>query len=508
MRNPIPGLNKGSSSSSYFFPEKPRIIARNTRIDINDPEESEMAAISKSLSVYDGYVSYPKVLWRAMVLRTENGKKILSVPRFVSKSSVLNNFPGTKINENSFTPFAKEDITNEIEPRSEMQRNALNYLFHGSNEFDWPSKIVDMPVGEGKTFVALKALSILKMRANIFIHKQTMIETPWIKDILKFTNIKREEIGIIQGYKSFEKIIAEKNKYKIFITLHRTFSSLTTENRAYENISRLYSECGIGINIIDEAHIELMSTFLISMYTMPKFSMYLTATLGRTEFNEEKIFTRTLPVKWSFMQSCPSETKRFVTFKRRNFKSNPSEKWNKIILSKKGIHIASYCDYLFENPEVYDTLLDIVKQSIREARKEYKGPSKEPVVAIILGKLSLVTAFIEDLGKEFGEENIGNFTGMIPIKERNKQLERSIIVSTEKSMDSAIDTRVDSIINCVPISSDVSLTQIIGRMRYDENHPNNPYSFYDVTDNCFSKSLSNSYTRANIIRKSIMLKEE
>lgn len=508
-RPPLPVVNvEAHSRASSFFVRKSRIYVHRTRIDIIDPSEAELAAFSKMLTVYDGYSTYPKILWRGMSLRHDGDSNILSIPRFMNFQVICKIVTGQSpsVNE-TFSNISSLPIKNTTEPRSELQRRALNFLFKDGNEFDYPVKILDLPVGEGKTYLALKAVSIMGMKANIFVHKQSMIENPWIKDILKFTDIKREEIGIIQGSESIEEIIKNKDKYKIFITMHRTFTvSMTGKNNGYESVNRLYNECGIGLNIIDEAHTEICSCFWIAMYSEPKYTLYLTATLGRTNYSEEKIFSKLMPVHYSFTSCNGYDRKKFITYRKRNFKSNPPANWMTLIEQQKGVHIPYYCNYLIENEEAYKLLKTNVLAAVEEARNNYfKMHNKYPVIVILLGKLELIKKMTSSLSEVY--ESIGQFNGLVPAKDKISELKKEIVLSTHKSMDSATDAKIDYIINCIPVSSDIMVNQILGRIRYNPSEPDNEYGVYDIVDTSFGKVANNASSRSSIIRKEIMLKE-
>ena len=57
---------------------------------------------------------------------------------------------------------------------------------------------LNLKPGTGKTVLAIKLITVLKVKTVIIVHKE-FLRDQWIDSIVKFTNIPRESIGIIQG---------------------------------------------------------------------------------------------------------------------------------------------------------------------------------------------------------------------------------------------------------------------------------------------------------------------
>jgi len=481
-----------------------KIILRNNRIDILDPTAIVLNRLSKLLTVYDDYAAYPCPLWRGMVNRTIDGHNAVSIPRFVSKQ-VVNELTEAL---HSAAPVYISDSINpkriavsvNASPRSEIQYSALDYMFpNGSKYFDQSIKILNLPVGEGKTYLAIMALARLGVKTNIFVHKLTMIETPWMKDILKFTDIKPEEICVIGDGHPVEKAIENADKYKIFITVHRTFTNIAAKPDGEKRIDEIYKALGIGLNIIDEAHLEMLSAFMIAMYTKVKFTLYLTATLGKTDRSEKKLFYKIIPVFASFANNNFVETKKFITYRPRPFKTDDiDKKWKTKFTIEKGVKLASYSDYVMNNKTAYESL----KLGILNAIDEIMTENPEAHIAIILGTLELISNLKEDIYDYYqGKYEVGNFTTMIRPKVRSEELKKPIVLSTEKGLNSAIDSSIDAMILCTSNTSDILLTQLIGRIRCKDE--NKIYPVYDIFEIGISKLKYNFDTRKNTIKRQI-----
>lgn len=57
---------------------------------------------------------------------------------------------------------------------------------------------LNLAAGTGKTVLAIKLIGLLKLKTIIIVHKE-FLRDQWIDSIVKFTDLPRESIGIIQG---------------------------------------------------------------------------------------------------------------------------------------------------------------------------------------------------------------------------------------------------------------------------------------------------------------------
>jgi superfamily II DNA or RNA helicase len=174
------------------------------------------------------------------------------------------------------------------------------------------------------------------------------------------------------------------------------------------------------------------------------------------------------------------------------------EDWKKKFAMDTGVRMSTYCSYIATEEDVFRTLY----RHIKEAVISIFDVNPDAKITILLGTLELVQKVYDEIATDFVENTVGNFTSMVPVKKRVEELEKQIIISTNKSMDSATDCAVDNLILCVPISSEIELTQMIGRIRHKENHPD-PYFVYDICDTTVQKLKNNFKFRNKVIKKSL-----
>jgi len=468
-----------------------KLIVEPFRLILQGANDRLLKFLRSKLAIYDNYCKWPKILWTA-ILERSNGDLLL--PRFIPKKFIYGDISIDRVKVDY-----KEDVIRinmDASPKNDLQKDALAYLFDDLNRFKENVRVLDLPTGSGKTFLALCAISRLGVKACIFVHKITMIETPWIKDILQFTDIKREEICVIQGTDSLKRAYKHKDQYKIFICVHKTFETIAMRNDGEETIRNMYQDLGIGLNIIDEAHRELLNVFYINMFSPCTRALYLTATLGRVDYKENEIFRYIVPTTDTFRSNVYIADNKIITYCPRPFSTTVDETWTKKFHNIVGIKLSTYCDYIMANDNVQSLLYDGIKTAIDEILKA----NPEGKITILLGTLELIQWVYDGLAIDYPDYEIGNFTSIIPAKKRVDELKKKIILSTEKSMDSATDSDVDNLILTVPVTNEIQLTQIIGRIRDKENHPA-PYFVYDVFDTSLPKMLKNFNTRKKIINE-------
>jgi len=154
----------------------------------------------------------------------------IMIPRFYPIDGVVDNIiPGDNI-----------DIQDHIVPRNERQKLAIDFLCNNKNG------ILKLEPGSGKTVIAISAISKVKEKTLIFIHKDSLRKN-WYDEFLKHTNIKEEDIFLLS---------TSPKKYKdgfqkpIIIS---TIQSFVSGIKKKDFINEL-NKYNFGIVIFDECH--------------------------------------------------------------------------------------------------------------------------------------------------------------------------------------------------------------------------------------------------------------
>lgn len=122
---------------------------------------------------------------------------------------------------------------------------------------------LNLPPGTGKTVLAIKLIATLKLKTVIIVHKEFLKEQ-WIDSITKFTNITRDQIGIIQG------TVTEVDK-PITIAMLQTLWKKTSLN------------INFNLLIVDEVHNIGAEAFINSLTTALPICKYTLGLSGTTE---------------------------------------------------------------------------------------------------------------------------------------------------------------------------------------------------------------------------------
>ena len=168
--------------------------------------------------------------------------------------------------------YNKISISDSIELR-EDQKDIVNNFF----DFYIPNKtfggIITAKTGSGKTVMAIKIISILKLPTLIVVPTIHLVEQ-WKDRISAFTSIKEKDIGIIQG----KKFDLTKS---ISIGVLKSLATIRYPKEVYNNF---------GLIVFDEGHLLGAETFSKVAYSFnDKFRLMLSATPRRKD-GADKVF--------------------------------------------------------------------------------------------------------------------------------------------------------------------------------------------------------------------------
>lgn len=132
------------------------------------------------------------------------------------------------------------EIDSHIIPRNDLQALAIKTLV------DSQCCVLKLETSRGKTALTIAAISEIKKKSIILVHKKSLIKN-WIIEFLKHTSIKEEDIGILSSNK-YEKILAKPIIMATPQVISRAYN--TNKHKFITSINK----SGIGILIVDEVH--------------------------------------------------------------------------------------------------------------------------------------------------------------------------------------------------------------------------------------------------------------
>lgn len=162
-------------------------------------------------------------------------ENIVAIPRYCSYSKELLEMGALN---DVRTEGADIDIKINVPPRDHFQEDAINSIV--GNEHG----IICAKTAFGKTYVAINAISRLKKRALILMHKRDLMYQ-WKDDILRYTNLKDEDVQIFTGSKF------ERGKAITITTVQNICAKIRNEK---EDIRQIVHDENFGITFYDECH--------------------------------------------------------------------------------------------------------------------------------------------------------------------------------------------------------------------------------------------------------------
>jgi len=180
-------------------------------------------------------------------------------------------------------------LKSHVRDRSEQQTKAIEYLTTCPDS----QRGLSSSTGFGKTFCAIKTISIIGRRAMICVGG---LVDQWKRAILEYTELNDEDIYIIQGAPSMTKLLLQIDKTlfpKIILCSLGTIRAYAIGDAAYENyppFSELFDRLRVGVKVLDEAHLNFYLTLMVDIQTNAAVNIALTATFDRGDYQVKQIF--------------------------------------------------------------------------------------------------------------------------------------------------------------------------------------------------------------------------
>lgn len=453
------------------------------RIEITNYELGDNTRLEKALSVWDK-VNF-KVSYNAYVYDEDN--KVLIIPGGVSLDYLMKCFPSAKINytnRNNVEKYRNVYFSLKYPTRETLQNKAINFM-----QKDLPQLMLSLATGKGKTYCAIHYSGKSKKLALTVVDQES-IALQWIDKLTYFTNIKNEEIFLISGKDSINKLLKMKNKelntYKWFIGIHRTFSNLIEEDP--DEYTKLMKHLKIGLRYYDEAHVEWKNIFNMDRLYDCK-SIYITATPNRGNPFENKVYQ--LMFSNQGVPRFVGSGDKYLNIIVYKYNSHPTDEEEYQLSNKYGFDTIAWSKYIMnDNLDLFTDILGEVLETVYKSNKHK--------TAILLKSIDLCNTVYDQMQSLLEEKGLTSGKYHSKIKNREKTLEKDVIFSTEKSFGKALDVKDLSVcINTVPCSSESTILQIMGRLR---EIPDKEVFFIDLFDEGFAKQKK-QYTKRLTIYK-------
>jgi rRNA pseudouridine-1189 N-methylase Emg1 (Nep1/Mra1 family) len=348
-------------------------------------------------------------------------------------------------------------------PKDEQQEEALRFMA-GVNEYEgnaYCSQLsVNLNTGKGKTYCSIATICFFKIKSIIITASNTLL-SQWKDEFLKYTNFQDSDIYRISGSDSINMILMGKSskaeEASIYLCSHGTLKSFG-DTYGWDNVYRLFEYLGIGLKFFDEAHTNFENMLKIDYFTNVYKTYYVTATPGRSNFKENKIYQlsiKNVPSIDLFDENNDPHTD-YIAIK---WNSKPSPMIISACKNKYGIDRNKYIDWVTKTDTFYDMMRIIMELVIKcKGRVLMYIGTNDGILRVYYWICKNYPEFIGD---------IGIFTSLLPKDQKLKEKNKKILLSTTKSagLGEHIQGLKMTIVLAEPFKSEIIARQTLGRTR-------------------------------------------
>lgn len=459
-----------------------------SHIEVPNYELGNCPTLERQLSYYDS--SAHTLIPKGYIYDSE--RRCLLIPRAIDlyyleqildRNAVMEHQPITKPK--------KIKVVLTTEPRDDEQRQSLAFLL-GVGDYSYTKNYsqlgLNLATGMGKTFSGVAATTLYGERTLIITHVDK-IKKQWTKSYLDFTDIKEDEIVDITGSDIIDHILGYEKMYrtesknkeldthirhaKVFTVNHRTLQIYGSSN-GWSNIGELFTKLKIGTKIYDECHLELNNIVYVDLYTDVKRTLYLTATMKRSDREENRLFEFMFRHMPRFGEKLVENKRKHINYIACIFNSHPLMSDVKNMRTYYGFNTMNYSNYFGNSENSIIMLIEMINKFL----------DKEGKILIMCGTIDACDKIKNELEKEFSNIEIGIYHSKVSANIKEEQLDKKIIVSTSKSCGTGVDIRgLRFLINCETYSSSVTADQVCGRLR--EYSPDDFSIYCEIIDRGF-----------------------
>lgn len=437
-----------------------KIVVRNTCIIINDYNMGDCDDLEKCFKIFDPITHK----FNFIGLYYNSDTKQLFLPAGLDLWKIKGYFGEKYYKRETNHPYTSiPEIKMKYFPRDERQQEALRFSC-GVNEYAenayLPQLSINLNTGVGKTYVSIATIAFYKIKSIIITGSNTLL-SQWKSEILKYTNIPEDRVMQINGSPMINLIMSGKSKASdasILLCTHGTLRSYA-DQYGWNKIYELFEYLGIGLVFFDEAHTNFENMLLIEFHTNVFKTYLVSATMGRSDWKEDKVFQ--LSIKNVPYIDLFDDSLKHTSYVAIKWNSHPSAQQISACKNKYGLDRMKYVDYITKQPSFYQMMRIIMDLVIK-----CKGR-----VLIYIGTNEGILRVYHWIATEYNEflGDIGIFTSLVSKEEKMEEKKKKILLSTTKSagVGEHIEGLKMTIVLAEPFKSSIIARQTLGRTRDD-----------------------------------------
>ena len=336
------------------------------------------------------------------------------------------------------------------------------------------------------TYCTGYGIGLYKKKALIIMHRDNL-RAQWNESLYMMNGFDHAHVHEIDTTQELYNIAHGDydNDYDIYLITHATFRAGLKRIGDIKLAQNICKVLGIGIKVIDEAHLEFKDILLLDIVCNVKRNIYLTATPGRSQREENAIYWKVFNSATFYAPStelnnnAPNKWMDYVTV-RMSSDCKPNI-YRYQVTRGKGMSAVSYGKWVIaydKKKRHFKCCKDIIMECFD------RDPNAKVLVLIPLINLceSLMDFLIEELDKE---DKFKYALSIRTINSNNSKGDNAyskkadVIISTLGSMGVGTDVKgLTDIINMTPYCSKLTAEQSLGRVRYAGKIGH----YYDIVD--------------------------
>ena len=379
-----------------------------------------------------------------------------------------------------------------VTPRDQFQVEGIHHLTRNFGNMHY--RLLSLPTGNGKTFCAMAAMCKYGRKTLIVANA---LCSQWVDEILDKTTVQYNRIYEIKdGIDSIEKLVKSSvrpESYDVFVASLKTLLNAVESGVYYEFCKKF----GIGLKIVDEIHIATYSHVFLDMMAPIQDTLYLSATLARSNPNEDYCMKKAFAELPQYGQEVREFQTKYLNTIYVFYDTHPKYYEIKSCTSFYGFNTKNYAKHLFENPDACNQVLSILQWALETTLQAIDDDEKIVIILELKDHIKLVKRELERL---FPGVSIGDYSSNVDKSVKSDMLRNKIILSTDKSFGTGADLRgkLRVLINTITYSSKVTANQLPGRLR---NIPNKKVYYIDLVNMGFKRVYDHYFRRSKIINK-------
>jgi superfamily II DNA or RNA helicase len=453
--------------------------------------------LEKTLGVYDIYKNrYTAFLYEFDEEDKATHTGVLKVPRGFGIQEIkecldFENITYTVIDNTAIFASPRKTAFSMIKPpRNKEQEESIDFLNKGSGS----QKMLCLDVGRGKTYCAVHFIKDQGYAAMIISYN---LSEQWYNKITEYTDcVGGKDVILIVGSSLLEEYVNNKKRpaVKCYICSMTTLVQFAKTNGP-SALQRMAENLGVGIKIFDETHNRFLQFNMIDQNMQVAKTVYLTATPGRSNYNEKRMFAKI----YRHVEAYGNTARGFndhYTVKYITYDSKANRRIIETFKTVRGFHSISYSRYLF----------DAYPQFVYELVKAYMTPifntDKDARILIVIDCLR----DMELVKQQFEQDpyvisqglTVGAYCMLVKqMKEREIQLTKNIIIGSIGSMQNGKDIpNLRAVFPFTQFSSPIVTQQLLGRLRPIEGKE---VIYYDIADRSVYDIMKQRNNRRKIL---------